>query len=68
MILNNTTHSRACLTLENKMKIKIELEVDTENQADRIKIEQVLYQLQQVKEILEKLDQNLNKGGRRNRQ
>ena len=50
------------------MKIKVEIEVDTDNQADRIKIEQVLYQLQQVKEILEKLDQNLNKGTRRNKQ
>jgi hypothetical protein len=50
------------------MKIKIELEVDTDNQRDLIKIEQVLYQLQQVKEILEKLDQNLNKGTRRNKQ
>jgi hypothetical protein len=50
------------------MKIKIELEVDTDNQRDLIKIEQVLYQLQQVKEILEKLDVNLNKGTRRNKQ
>jgi hypothetical protein len=50
------------------MKIKVELELDTDNQADRDKIEQVLYQLDQIKEILEKLDYNLNKGNRRNRQ
>jgi hypothetical protein len=50
------------------MKIKLEIEVDTDNQADRIKIEQMMYQLQQVKEILEKLDYNLNKGTRRNKQ
>jgi len=50
------------------MKIKIELEVDTDNQADRIKVEHVLYQLQQIKEILEKLDHNLNKGARRNKE
>ena len=51
------------------MKIKIELEVDTDNQKDLIKIEQVLHQLQQVKEILEKLDYNLNKdSSRRNKQ
>ena len=50
------------------MKIKIEVEVDTDNQRDLIKIEQVLHQLQQVKEILEKLDYNLNKGNKRSRE
>ena len=49
------------------MKIKVELEFDTDNQADRIKIEQALYQLEQVKEILEKLSQNLNKGPKRSK-
>jgi len=68
MILNNITPLTACLTSENRMKIKVELELDTDNQADRDKIEQVLYQLDQIKEILEKLDYNLNKGNRRNRQ
>lgn len=42
------------------MKIKVELELDTDNIADRDKIEQVLYQLQQVQEILQRLDVNLN--------
>ena len=42
------------------MKIKVELELDTDNAADRDKIEQVLYQLQQVQEILQRLDVNLN--------
>lgn len=49
------------------MKIKLEIEMDTEDQKDRILIEKVLYQLDQVREILEKLDQNLNKGIKRNR-
>ena len=49
------------------MKIKIELEIDTDNQADRIKIEKVLYQIEQIKQILEKLDQNLNKGTKRSK-
>lgn len=50
------------------MKIKIEVELDTEDQKDRIMIEKVLYQIEQIKVILEKLDTNLNKGSRRNRQ
>ena len=56
------------MILENKMKVKVELEFDTDNQSDRIKIEQTLYQLEQIKEILEKLSQNLNKGTRRNKE
>jgi len=56
------------LILETKMKIKLEVELDTDDQKDRIMIERVLYQLDQVKEILEKLDQNLNKGPRKNKE
>ena len=56
------------MTLETRMKIKVEIELDTDNQADRVKIEQTLYQLDQVREILEKLSQNLNKGTRRNKE
>jgi hypothetical protein len=50
------------------MKVKFEVEFDTDNEKDLAKIEEVLYHLQQVKEILEKLDNNLNKGTRRNKQ
>ena len=50
------------------MKIKIEVELDTENQKDRIHVEKVLYHIEQIKEILEKLDYNLNKNTRRNKQ
>lgn len=50
------------------MKVKFEIELDTDNEKDLAKIEEVLHHLQQVKEILEKLDQNLNRGTKRNRQ
>ena len=43
------------------MKIKLEVELDTEDQKDRIMIEKVLYQIEQIKQILENLDTNLNK-------
>ena len=43
------------------MKIDIKVEFDTDNPKDLEKIEEVMYQLQQVKEILERLDRNLNK-------
>ena len=49
------------MTLETKMKIKLEVELDTEDQKDRIMIEKVLYQIEQIKQILENLDTNLNK-------
>ena len=35
------------------MKIKLEVELDTEDQKDRIMIEKVLYQIEQIKQILE---------------
>jgi len=50
------------------MKIKIEVELDTENHKDREQVEQVLYHVEQIKEILEKLDINLNNNRRRNKQ
>jgi hypothetical protein len=43
------------------MKIDIKIEFDTDNEKDLQKIEEVLGQLQQVQEILKKLDNNLNK-------
>jgi hypothetical protein len=50
------------------MKIKFEVEFDTDNPKDLEKIEETLSNLQQVKEILERLNQNLNKSAKRNRQ
>ena len=50
------------------MKIKVELELDTDKESDLIKAEKVLNQLQQIQEILEKLDYNLNKGNKRSRE
>ena len=50
------------------MKIKIEIELDTDNQEDQIKVEKVLCQLDQIKELLEKFEENLNKNSRRNKQ
>lgn len=34
--------------------------MDTDDQKDRVLIEKIVYQIDQVKEILEKLDKNLN--------
>lgn len=42
------------------MKIDIKVEFDTDNERDLEKIEEVMYHLQQVKDILQKLDKNLN--------
>jgi hypothetical protein len=67
MTQNNTIPSIVCLTLETNMKIKVELELDTDNEEDLKKIEEAMYQLQQVKEILEKLDKNLNNRTRERR-
>jgi len=41
------------LTLENNMKIKIELEIDTENQQDLNTVEEVIEKLVELKEMLE---------------
>ena len=49
------------MILETNMKIDIKIEFDTDNEKDLQKIEEVLGQLQQVQEILKKLDNNLNK-------
>jgi len=43
------------------MKIKLEVEVDTENQQDLNIIEEVLDQIQDLKELFEISQQNLNK-------
>ena len=41
------------MTLENNMKIKIELEIDTENQQDLNTVEEVIEKLVELKEMLE---------------
>ena len=43
------------------MKIKLEVELDTEKQDDIELVEDILFQLQELKEILETKQQNLNK-------
>ena len=43
------------------MKIKLEVEMDTEKQDDIELVEDILFQLQELKEILETKQQNLNK-------
>lgn len=47
------------------MKIKVELELDTDNQKDLDKIEEIVVYLQQVKDLLDTKNQNLNKNVRR---
>ena len=64
-ILNNTLHLIACLTLETNMKIKLELELDTEKQTDLELIEDLLAELTTFREILEAKQQNLNKRQRK---
>ena len=43
------------------MKVKLEVELDTEKQQDLDIIEDVIYHLQDVRELLEEHQQNLNK-------
>jgi len=43
------------------MKIELKLELDTEKESDLELIEDVLYYIQDIKEILETRQQNLNK-------
>lgn len=47
------------------MKVKVELEFDTDNVDDLAKIEEVLYYLQDIKEMLDSKQQNLNKNTKR---
>ena len=42
------------------MKVKLEVELDTEKQQDLDMIEDVIYHLQGVRELLEEHQQNLN--------
>jgi hypothetical protein len=50
------------LTLETSMKIKFELELDTEKQKDLDMVEDVMFHLQDVRDLLEDYQENLNKG------
>jgi hypothetical protein len=43
------------------MKVKLEVELDTEKQRDLDMIEDVIYHLQDVRELLEEHQENLNK-------
>ena len=49
------------MTLETNMKVKIEVELDTEKQNDLDMIEDLFFQLQDIREILEDRQKNLNK-------
>lgn len=47
------------------MKVKVELELDTDNLQDLARIEEVVSYLQEIKYLLEQKEQNLNKSNRR---
>jgi hypothetical protein len=49
------------LTLETSMKIKFEVELDTEKQKDMELVDDIIYQLQDVRDLLEDYQENLNK-------
>jgi len=49
------------LTLETSMKIKFEVELDTEKQRDMELVDDIIYQLQDVRDLLEDYQENLNK-------
>ena len=50
------------MTLETSMKIKFEVELDTEKQKDMELVDDIIYQLQDVRDLLEDYQENLNKG------
>ena len=50
------------------MKVKVELEFDTDNTNDLAKIEEVMYYLQDIKEMLDVKQQNLNKNTKKKRE
>jgi len=43
------------------MKIKFEVELDTEKQRDMELVDDIIYQLQDVRDLLEDYQENLNK-------
>jgi len=49
------------LTLETRMKVKFEVELDTEKQKDMELVEDIIYRLQDVRDLLEDYQENLNK-------
>jgi hypothetical protein len=49
------------LTLETSMKIKFEVELDTEKQRDMELVDDIIFQLQDVRDLLEDYQENLNK-------
>jgi hypothetical protein len=56
------------LTLENKMEIEVKVKLDTEKQRDLEMIEDVIYQLQDLQDLLEVQQKNLNKRTTRKKQ
>jgi len=50
------------LTLETNMEIELKVKLDTEKQRDIEMIEEVLFQLQDIRDLLENRQENLNKG------
>ena len=49
------------MTLETNMKIKLEIELDTDKQTDLNMIQDLMDQLDDFRDILEAKQQNLNK-------
>jgi len=43
------------------MKIKFEVEVDTEKQRDMELVDEIIFQLQDVRDLLDEYQENLNK-------
>jgi len=49
------------LTLETNMEIEVKVKLDTEKQRDLDMIEDVIFQLQDIRDLLEIKNKNLNK-------
>lgn len=49
------------MTLETNMEIEVKVKLDTEKQRDLDMIEDVIFQLQDIQELLENQQKNLNK-------
>lgn len=49
------------MTLETNMEIEVKVKLDTEKQRDLDMIEDVIFQLQDIQDLLENQQKNLNK-------
>ena len=56
------------MTLETNMEIEVKVKLDTEKQRDLEMIEDVIYQLQDLQDLLEVQQKNLNKRNTRKKQ